>query len=294
MDYSRFIKSSVKDYFDLSKVQGSNNGLASKSWMYKSKAFVPPRHSDIPKTNSNIDILISACKLVFGEVFTGEPDDLSSYEAKRDIHNFETFTGEAFDQIDCVNSSDEKENWCVPDVSDSFLELESSYLASSPKRALSVCDYNHSNLVKEAGTRSLFPCTALEPLCNSSERQSSSNASSRRQKRKAPFRSVKKLATKSASKFLESKHSKAFTSSLPSHAPCVSCKGRKSPCWRPSWSINAGQLCNSCGLRFRKTRIRCIECLYIPAKIELVPVLQDSAKLESMECPKCTRTLRKD
>lgn len=51
---------------------------------------------------------------------------------------------------------------------------------------------------------------------------------------------------------------------------CISCHSDQSPCWRPSWSLSAGQLCNSCGLRYKKTGARCINstCGRIPAKGE--------------------------
>lgn len=51
---------------------------------------------------------------------------------------------------------------------------------------------------------------------------------------------------------------------------CISCGSDQSPCWRPSWSIKEGQLCNSCGLRYKKTATRCLndECKKIPAKGE--------------------------
>lgn len=51
---------------------------------------------------------------------------------------------------------------------------------------------------------------------------------------------------------------------------CISCGSDQSPCWRPSWSIKEGQLCNSCGLRYKKTASRCLndECKKIPAKGE--------------------------
>ncbi|CUM67020.1 uncharacterized protein PRCAT00004708001 [Priceomyces carsonii] len=51
---------------------------------------------------------------------------------------------------------------------------------------------------------------------------------------------------------------------------CLSCGSDQSPCWRPSWSIKDGQLCNSCGLRYKKTSARCLneECKKIPAKGE--------------------------
>ncbi|KAK6458536.1 GATA-type transcription factor [Scheffersomyces xylosifermentans] len=51
---------------------------------------------------------------------------------------------------------------------------------------------------------------------------------------------------------------------------CISCGSDQSPCWRPSWSIKEGQLCNSCGLRYKKTSARCLNknCKKIPAKGE--------------------------
>lgn len=51
---------------------------------------------------------------------------------------------------------------------------------------------------------------------------------------------------------------------------CISCHNSQSPCWRPSWSSTEGQLCNSCGLRYKKTGARCLneKCLRIPAKGE--------------------------
>ncbi|CDO92135.1 unnamed protein product [Kluyveromyces dobzhanskii CBS 2104] len=57
-----------------------------------------------------------------------------------------------------------------------------------------------------------------------------------------------------------------------SHRFCVSCHITDSPCWRPSWSKNKqDQLCNSCGLRYKKTHTRCTNenCRKIPSKGEL-------------------------
>lgn len=60
---------------------------------------------------------------------------------------------------------------------------------------------------------------------------------------------------------------------------CISCNSDQSPCWRPSWSAAAGQLCNSCGLRYKKTNARCIEagCGRIPAKGEWVTMKNAAA-----------------
>ncbi|SCV04664.1 LANO_0G11584g1_1 [Lachancea nothofagi CBS 11611] len=53
---------------------------------------------------------------------------------------------------------------------------------------------------------------------------------------------------------------------------CISCLSSDSPCWRPSWtSKKQDQLCNSCGLRYKKTQTRCLNdsCRKIPSKGEL-------------------------
>ncbi|ODQ77165.1 hypothetical protein BABINDRAFT_169294 [Babjeviella inositovora NRRL Y-12698] len=56
----------------------------------------------------------------------------------------------------------------------------------------------------------------------------------------------------------------------PGRRHCISCGSDQSPCWRPLWSTAAGQLCNSCGLRYKKTGARCLaaSCGRIPAKGE--------------------------
>lgn len=76
---------------------------------------------------------------------------------------------------------------------------------------------------------------------------------------------------------------------------CISCGCSQSPCWRPSWSANEGQLCNSCGLRYKKTGARCLNpsCLRIPAKGEwtlmrnkgklVIPVLGEDGQVLGMK-----------
>ncbi|ODQ68527.1 hypothetical protein NADFUDRAFT_63949 [Nadsonia fulvescens var. elongata DSM 6958] len=65
---------------------------------------------------------------------------------------------------------------------------------------------------------------------------------------------------------------------------CISCGSDQSPCWRPSWSTAAGQLCNSCGLRYKKTNARCLveTCGRIPAKGEWV-VMKNAALKDGTE-----------
>ncbi|GMM39035.1 DNA-binding transcription repressor [Saccharomycopsis crataegensis] len=71
---------------------------------------------------------------------------------------------------------------------------------------------------------------------------------------------------------------------------CVSCGSSQSPCWRPSWSSSSGQLCNSCGLRYKKTNARCLnnKCLRIPAKGEFNLIKNKAAgKVEDYKCLRC-------
>lgn len=65
----------------------------------------------------------------------------------------------------------------------------------------------------------------------------------------------------------------------PHRRRCISCGSDQSPCWRPSWSTTAGQLCNSCGLRYKKTGARCVSanCGRIPAKGEWVTMKRHAA-----------------
>lgn len=47
---------------------------------------------------------------------------------------------------------------------------------------------------------------------------------------------------------------------------CASCKTKKTPLWRDS--EDGIPYCNACGIRFKKYRVRCSSCLYIPRKDE--------------------------
>lgn len=67
---------------------------------------------------------------------------------------------------------------------------------------------------------------------------------------------------------------------------CVSCQSSDSPCWRPSWSKRKqDQLCNSCGLRFKKTHTRCLNdsCRKIPTKGELNIMKSNGMDKDSVE-----------
>ena len=49
---------------------------------------------------------------------------------------------------------------------------------------------------------------------------------------------------------------------------CASCKTKKTPLWRDS--EDGTPHCNACGIRFKKYRIRCSQCSYIPRKDEKI------------------------
>lgn len=84
-----------------------------------------------------------------------------------------------------------------------------------------------------------------------------------------------------------------------SNRSCVSCHSSDSPCWRPSWSERKqDQLCNSCGLRYKKTHTRCLNdaCRKIPSKGELALMksngiiksqLEDGTVIEGLGCLFC-------
>lgn len=67
---------------------------------------------------------------------------------------------------------------------------------------------------------------------------------------------------------------------------CLSCKTQESPCWRPSWAISKKeQLCNSCGLRYKKSRIRCLNdaCLRIPSLSE-AHIMKNGKEMKCLYC----------
>ncbi|XP_075302059.1 GATA-type zinc finger protein 1 [Opisthocomus hoazin] len=45
---------------------------------------------------------------------------------------------------------------------------------------------------------------------------------------------------------------------------CASCKTRRTPLWRAA--ENGTPLCNACGIRYKKYRVRCRRCWSIPGK----------------------------
>ena len=70
--------------------------------------------------------------------------------------------------------------------------------------------------------------------------------------------SCAKSKKKSTASFSTSTTSKVKT--------CASCKTRKTPLWRDS--EDGTPYCNACGIRYKKYRVRCPVCSYIPHKDE--------------------------
>lgn len=93
---------------------------------------------------------------------------------------------------------------------------------------------------------------------------------------------------------IESNEYDRITCVLSSPKKCISCGSSQSPCWRPSWSPESGQLCNSCGLRYKKTGVRCISpnCGKIPSKSEWnLMARSDGGKKNTPGCLRCGGTL---
>ncbi|KAK3091124.1 hypothetical protein FSP39_017273 [Pinctada imbricata] len=61
---------------------------------------------------------------------------------------------------------------------------------------------------------------------------------------------------------------------------CASCGTRRTPLWRDA--EDGTPLCNACGIRFKKYRVRCSKCWHIPKKdIKTYP-----------NCPHCGSSLK--
>ncbi|TMS23958.1 GATA-type zinc finger protein 1 [Larimichthys crocea] len=54
------------------------------------------------------------------------------------------------------------------------------------------------------------------------------------------------------------------TTSVSKGKVCASCCTRKTPMWRDA--EDGTPLCNACGIRYKKYRVRCVNCWHIPRK----------------------------
>ncbi|XP_064605964.1 GATA-type zinc finger protein 1-like [Liolophura sinensis] len=55
-----------------------------------------------------------------------------------------------------------------------------------------------------------------------------------------------------------------ISSKIPWRYSCASCDTRKTPLWRDA--EDGTRLCNACGIRYKKYRVRCSRCWHIPKK----------------------------
>ncbi|KAJ1811048.1 DNA-binding transcription repressor, partial [Coemansia sp. RSA 2599] len=65
---------------------------------------------------------------------------------------------------------------------------------------------------------------------------------------------------------------------------CASCGASSTPCWRPGL-IDSMTLCNQCGLRYKKGKVYCAKCSYVPTKTEIAT---GGANI----CKRCTTPIR--
>ncbi|PIA17965.1 hypothetical protein COEREDRAFT_80265 [Coemansia reversa NRRL 1564] len=66
---------------------------------------------------------------------------------------------------------------------------------------------------------------------------------------------------------------------------CASCGASSTPCWRPGL-IDSKTLCNLCGLRYKKGKVYCAACSYVPTKTEI-------ATGGASVCKRCTLPIHK-
>ncbi|KAJ2340867.1 DNA-binding transcription repressor, partial [Coemansia sp. RSA 2618] len=66
---------------------------------------------------------------------------------------------------------------------------------------------------------------------------------------------------------------------------CASCGASSTPCWRPGL-IDRMTLCNLCGLRYKKGKVYCAGCSYVPTKTEI-------ATGGASVCKRCTSPIHK-
>ncbi|BFZ61801.1 hypothetical protein YB2330_002877 [Saitoella coloradoensis] len=84
-------------------------------------------------------------------------------------------------------------------------------------------------------------------------------------------------------------HRSSITSTSTSNRTCAACRASQTPCWRPGFTPGTW-LCNSCGLRYKKTGVRCVneECCYLPVRTEWREMKLGSAGGKGgMRCLQC-------
>ncbi|TNN83628.1 GATA-type zinc finger protein 1 [Liparis tanakae] len=75
---------------------------------------------------------------------------------------------------------------------------------------------------------------------------------------------LKKQTCQKSSKTSSSDEDSYPTASGSKVKVCASCCTRKTPMWRDA--EDGTPLCNACGIRYKKYRVRCVKCWHIPRK----------------------------
>lgn len=89
------------------------------------------------------------------------------------------------------------------------------------------------------------------------------------------------------------RHEKRRSSASKFSRRCISCRHVVNNMWRPSWIGASGKLCNSCGLRYYRRRIRCTNasCELVPRNVDLALRVNPCV---GSTCPRCNYALTID
>ncbi|KAJ2607358.1 DNA-binding transcription repressor [Coemansia sp. RSA 1365] len=102
-----------------------------------------------------------------------------------------------------------------------------------------------------------------------------------------PRKSAKRKRDKDSERHSKSPAAKRPTSQAGANGrrSCASCGASSTPCWRPGL-IDSKTLCNLCGLRYKKGKVYCAACSYVPTKTEI-------ATGGASVCKRCTLPIHK-
>ncbi|CCC66823.1 hypothetical protein NCAS_0A02650 [Naumovozyma castellii] len=168
--------------------------------------------------------------------------------------------------------------------------------SQSPKRSRSSSPHKSAKYYKFA-VDAFSPSSTLSTPSSRSRSRSRSSSPSRSLHLKTPTQNENRSVTTTIRNSSPTKKSRRRSSGTTRHhhhtiqRKCVSCHSSDSPCWRPSWSkMKYDQLCNSCGLRFKKTHTRCLNesCLKIPTKGELSIMKANGMETQYVEARKAS------
>lgn len=149
------------------------------------------------------------------------------------------------------------------------LDTQTKHATSPPRSASSITTPNLVPKHASARSRSPSPVRPATPPATASSSKYHKFAFDSPQ---SPIATLKQGSYSSSTKTTPKRRRSSGSSPHGIIRKCVSCHSNDSPCWRPSWSgKKQDQLCNSCGLRYKKTNTRCLNdsCRKIPTKGQL-------------------------